>query len=131
MRQYLSEIIFASIMVGAIVWMVIGVRRGKKLWRPKDPRSIVIIKITLWAGLLTWMVFILATSLFMARIAAIDIPKLIEGTKGIVYSWVVPIWIIFTILMLIWAVARFASRKLRSNIPVGKKLKIVKEVKLR
>jgi len=123
MSQYIPEIIFSATMVGAIIWLIVASKRRGKLWRPKDPKSVVIIKITLWAGLLTWMVFTLASSLFMARIAGIEIPKLIEGTRGVVLSWVVPIWIIFTILMLIWAVARFANKRLRGRIVTGKILK--------
>lgn len=85
-----------------------------KVWRPKDPRSVNLIKLTLWAGLFTWMVFTLVTGIAMARLAAVRLPQLIgTSTYGQVWTWIVPIWIIFTTLMLIWAVARFAVRKLR------------------
>ena len=79
-----------------------------KIWRPKDPRAVSLIKLTLWAGLVTWMVFTLALGVSMARLAAIVLPR-----YGEIWTWIVPIWIIFTTLMLIWAVARFAIRKLR------------------
>jgi len=85
-----------------------------KIWRPKDPRAVNLIKLTLWAGLVTWMVFTTALGISFARLAAIKLPQLIgAGTYGQIWTWVVPIWIIFTTLMLIWAVARYAVRRLR------------------
>lgn len=87
-----------------------------KIWRPKDPRAVSLIKLTLWAGLATWMVFTLAMGISFARLAAVRLPALIgTGAYGQVWTWIVPIWIIFTTLMLIWAVARFANKKLRSK----------------
>lgn len=99
-----------------------------KIWRPKDPRAVAIIKLTLWAGLLTWMVFTTATGIALARLAAILLPRYI-GTdiKGQIWVWVVPIWIIFVTLMLDWAVARFAYRRLRpKNKTEEGKLKLQK-----
>jgi len=87
-----------------------------KLWRPRDPRAVSLIKLTLWAGLVTWMVFTLATGIAMARLAAVQLPKIIGvGPSGQIWTWIVPIWIVFTTLMLIWAIARFANKKLRSK----------------
>ena len=85
-----------------------------KVWRPKDPRAVSLIKLTLWAGLFTWMVFTTVLGISMARLAATVLPQYV-GTDvyGQVWTWVVPIWIIFTTLMLVWAVARFAVKKLR------------------
>jgi len=87
-----------------------------KMWRPKDPRAVSLIKLTLWAGLATWMIFTLATGIAMARLAAVSLPPLV-GTDvwGQIWCWVIPIWIVFTTLMLIWAVARFANKKLRKK----------------
>ena len=85
-----------------------------KIWRPKDPRAVNLIKLTLWAGLVTWMVFNTTAGIVFARQAAIILPRYVgTGTYGQVVTWVVPIWIIFTALMLDWAVARFAVRRLR------------------
>lgn len=85
-----------------------------KIWRPKDPRAVSLIKLTLWAGLFTWMVFTLATGIVMARLASLSLPPIV-GTdlSGQILIWVIPIWIVFTTFMLIWAVVRFANRKLR------------------
>jgi len=122
MPDYPNEVVFFITMGLAVVWLAVAIKRGGRLWRPKDPKSIVVIKITLWAGLLTWMIFSLSTSILMARLASVEILRLVPGTKGTVYSWVVPIWIIFTTLMLIWATSRYAVRKLRGKV-VGKKLR--------
>lgn len=87
-----------------------------KIWRPKNPKSVALIKLTLWAGLATWIVFTLAIGITMARLAAVSLPNIIgTGTWAQVWTWVVPIWIIFTTFMLIWAVVRFANKKLRKE----------------
>ena len=94
-----------------------------KIWRPKDPRAVALIKICLWAGLATWMVFTFAGSMAVARWAAVGLPGWLTtlGSSPIwikILTWVIPIWIVFTILMLIWAVARFAVRKLSPRKPI-------------
>lgn len=85
-----------------------------KIWRPKNLKAVALIRLTLWSGLLTWMVCTLAFSIVGAQVAAIEIPNLV-GTDlwGRTLTWVVPIWIVFTTLMLIWAVIRFATPRLR------------------
>jgi len=84
-----------------------------KIWRPKNPKAVALIKLTCWAGLLTWMVFTLVLGIVMARTAAVLLPQYVGiGASGQFWTWVVPIWIVFTTLMLIWAVARFANARL-------------------
>lgn len=86
------------------------------MWRPKDPKAVALIKLTLWAGLVTWMFFTMAIGMSMARLAAVSLPPLV-GTEGwgLALAWMVPIWVIFTTFMLIWAVARFANKKLSTK----------------
>jgi heme/copper-type cytochrome/quinol oxidase subunit 2 len=85
-----------------------------RVWRPKDPRAVNLIKLTLWAGLVTWIVFNTTAGIVFARLAAILLPKWIGvGTYGQIWTWIVPIWIVFVALMLDWAVARFAVKRLR------------------
>lgn len=87
-----------------------------KLWRPKDPKGVAVIKVTLWAGLLTWMVFLLVYALVGAQRLKLAGPELFgEGVWGQILTWVTPIWVVFTTLMLLWAVARFANRRLRKR----------------
>jgi len=87
-----------------------------RIWRPKNPRSVALIKLVLWAGLAVWMIFTLAFGIVMARLAAVTLPNVIGVSSWAqVWIWVVPIWIIFTTLMLIWAVARFSVKRLRKK----------------
>lgn len=87
-----------------------------KIWRPKDPKSVALIKLVLWAALVTWMIFTLAIGITMARWGAIEVARLLGANPWTgVWTWIVPIWIIFTTLMLDWAVARFAIRRLRKK----------------
>ncbi len=84
-----------------------------RMWRPKDPRAITIIRLTCWAGVLTWVVFTLAFGIVLSRVAVLEIPKYIGITMwGQVWTWVVPIWVVFTTLMLIWAMVRFVNKRL-------------------
>ncbi len=88
------------------------------IWRPTNNRAIALIKLTLWAGLLTWMVFFLAFGVTMAQRFGVAGPQLFgTGTWGQILTWVAPIWTVFTTLMLIWVVTRFANRRLRSKTP--------------
>jgi hypothetical protein len=106
-------IIFSSLMAGAVIWLAVASRK-RKIWKPKDPRSVAIIKLTLWSGLLTWMVFTLTLGVTLARWVPFEIFKLLGDTSRAHFlSWLMPIWIIFTSLMLIWAVSRFAIKRLR------------------
>lgn len=82
-----------------------------KLWRPKDPKGIAVIKLTLWTGLFVWMVCTILLAISLARQFAI-LSQSIEANHFLAY-WLVPIWVIFTTLMLVWAVARFANKYLR------------------
>jgi hypothetical protein len=87
-----------------------------KLWRPKDPKARAVVKLTLWAAVLTWMVFFLAYGVTAAQRFALEAPKLFgTGTWGKILSFIAPIWIIFTAFMLLWAVARFVGRRLRTK----------------
>ena len=87
--------------------------REVKMWRLKNPKAITLVKLTLWAGLAVWMVFLLAYGVVAAQRLGLAGPQLFgTSTLGQVLTWVVPIWVVFTTLMLIWAVARFANRKL-------------------
>ena len=89
------------------------------MWRPKDPRAVSLIKLTLWSGLVTWMFFTLAIGISMARLAAVSLPPVIGiGTWAQALMWVIPIWIIFTTFILIWAVARFANKKLSKKTKI-------------
>ncbi len=81
-----------------------------------SPKSISLVKLVLWAALLVWMVFLVAMSIAAGQILATwSIRLLGEGIQGRTMAWVSPIWSVFTALMLCWAVARFANRRLRTK----------------
>lgn len=88
-----------------------------KIWRPKDPRAIAIVKLTLWAGLFTWSLFTLLIGILYARQFALIVSERFSftGWTKFLSEWIVPVWIVFTTLMLIWAVWRFANRRLRKK----------------
>lgn len=91
----------------------------KKLWKPKNPKSITTVKLALWAGILVWMIFFFAFGLSMAfKIAHSEIILWGFGSDlfaKVLQQWVAPIWIVFTALMVCIYVARFVHRKLRSK----------------
>ncbi len=77
-----------------------------------NPKSIALVKLTIWAGLITWMVFFVAYSIVAAQTLSGWILILLgEGARGKILIWVAPIWVVFTALMLCWAVARFTIKK--------------------
>ena len=86
------------------------------MWRPKDPKAIALIKLTLWSGLVTWMLFTIAAGIALARLSSVLLPQYLgTGLGGTIWTWVVGIWIIFVSLMLVWAVIRFANKFLRKK----------------
>lgn len=85
-----------------------------KIWRPKDPRAVALIKLTIWAGLVTWMVFFFAYAVIGAQRFGVMGPYLFgTGTWGQVLTWIAPIWIVFTALLVIVFMTRFVNRRLR------------------
>lgn len=87
------------------------------LRRPRSLRIATIIRIGLWSGLATWMLCTLVFSVLLSIRFYYFGPSLFGGgLRGVILGhWVVPIWIVFTTLMLIWAVARFTVRRFRKN----------------
>jgi type IV secretory pathway TrbD component len=62
------------------------------------------------------MVFALSFSVVAATRLSSAAPALFgTGIKGQVLSFVAPVWIVFTTLMLIWAIARFVARKFKTR----------------
>lgn len=83
------------------------------MWKLKNPKSITVIKLTVWSGLVVWMLFLFAYAIVGAQRLGRAGPELFgTGTLGQVLTWVAPIWVVFTTLLLIVYIARFASRRL-------------------
>lgn len=82
-----------------------------------SPKSAALVKLVLWAGLLVWMIFIVAMSVAAGQVLSVWCIRLLgDGIQGRVMAWVAPIWSVFTAFMLCWAVARFANKRLKRGI---------------
>ena len=83
------------------------------MWHPKSPKARTVIKIGLWSGLVTWMGCTLIFSTLLAiRFYRLGPELFGGGLRGdILGHWVGPVWIVFTTVMLVWAVARFTVRR--------------------
>ena len=84
---------------------------------PKLPtKQNPLFKLAVWSCLVVWMVFFFAFSLTMAQRAAGWGPSWFGlNTWGQVMTWTLPIWIVFTCLLIVIAVARYAGKKLKSE----------------
>ncbi len=77
-------------------------------------KGVTLVKLVLWSGLVTWMVSYLAMGIAVAKWFGNNGPFLFgTGIQGIAFSFLTPIWIIFTILLTDVLVARYAYRKMR------------------
>jgi uncharacterized protein (DUF983 family) len=84
------------------------------MWRPRNQKSRIIIKLALWSGLLVWMIFFFAYGVVLApRLAD---PNIYSGLGSRLFaealSWVAPIWVVFTTLLVVVVMARFVAKKI-------------------
>jgi len=77
-----------------------------------SPKDITLFKLSIWTCLIVWMVFFLVNSLILSNMAGIAAVHWYPGVWGHIMRWVLPIWIVFTTLLIITLVARYARRKL-------------------
>jgi len=80
------------------------------------PKGIIVVKVFLWAALLSWMVFFGVFSIIMAQKVAGVMTNLLEfwdPTFASIMIYVAPIWVVFTAGLIIVIAARWANRKLR------------------
>ena len=87
------------------------------MWHPKSLKVQTVIKMGLWSGLVTWMACTLIFSILLAiRFHRLGSELFGGGLRGDVLGhWLGPFWIVFTTVMLIWAVARFTVRRFRKT----------------
>lgn len=84
-----------------------------KIWRPKDTKSRSIIKLGLWAGIIVWGLFFFAYAVIAAqRLGSSGEDLFGSGLFGRVLTWVTPIWVVFTSLLVIIYVVRFVNKKM-------------------
>ncbi len=77
-----------------------------------------LFKLVVWACLMVWMLFFFTYSIIAAQKMAVLAPMLFGGfgpTWGAVLTWVAPVWIVFTALLLIVFAAKFAHRRLNGK----------------
>lgn len=82
------------------------------------PKGVTVVKVFLWAALLSWMVFFGLFSVIIAqKVAGVmtTLSEFWEPTFAAIMIWVAPIWVVFTAALIIIIVARWANRKLRSK----------------
>lgn len=95
------------------------------MWRPKDFTAVTLVKLTLWSWLVVWMLATLGFSLLLAiRFHQLgpSLHWLWGSSSAIMGGWIVPIWIVFTTILLVWAVARFTVRRFGGKEKNGRAL---------
>lgn len=91
----------------------------KSLRTKLTPKQVVYFKLAVWSCLLVWMLFFLAYSVIFAWKVAYSLPLSLWGENwpsvfsAQVVHWTLPIWIVFTAMLIIYFAARFANRRLR------------------
>ena len=75
-------------------------------------KDLTYLRLGVWGASLVWMVMFIAFTLVMAWKSGIVLGDFFGGTSGVVLSWVVPIWMVFTCFLIIIYMARFIGRKL-------------------
>ncbi len=80
------------------------------------PRGFTLVRLVIWSGLVTWMICYLAMGVAVAKWFGNNGPFLFgTDTQGIAFSFLVPIWIIFTVLLTDVLVAKYAYKKLKRD----------------
>lgn len=82
-------------------------------------KDVAILRLSLWAALVAWMVFFVGYGVvlvhnFITGKGMELLHKWFEySTWGHVVSWIIPVWVIFTALLVCVYVARFVNRRFR------------------
>jgi len=85
----------------------------KRLRNKLSEKDKALFKLVVWAALVVWMVFFFTYSIIVARKFAAIAPYTYGlDTWGQVLAWVGPVWVVFTSLLIIVGIARYASKKL-------------------
>ncbi len=75
-----------------------------------------LFKLVVWACLIVWMVFFFSLSLVKAKTIGVWWALQFGNSQwGQVMAFIVPVWVVFTTLLFILFVARYARKKLGSN----------------
>ena len=77
-----------------------------------SPKDITLLKLATWTCLIVWMVFFFVNSLILSNVAGLMAVNWYPGIIGQIMRWILPIWIVFTSLLIITLIARWTRRKL-------------------
>lgn len=92
-----------------------SLRLGGKMVKLK-PKEIGLFKLVTWSCLLVWMLMFFIFSLSIAGRASTLGPIFFGATvTGHLMAWILPILVVFTCLLIIIGVARFANRRLKGD----------------
>ena len=82
------------------------------------PKGIRVVTLSIWAGLIVWMLLYLAWAVSTAQFLGAQVYTFAVPYFGDTFAtglrWLVPIWFIFTVLLTIILAARWANKKIRS-----------------
>jgi len=85
----------------------------KKLRDRLSERDKALFRLVLWAVIVVWMVFFLTYSVVIAKIFATIAPYAYGvSVWGQIMSWVGPVWVVFTALLIIVIMGKYVARKL-------------------
>ena len=85
----------------------------KRLRDKLSERDKTLFKLVLWSMLVVWMVFFFTYSMVIAKIFATIAPAIYGvGIWGQIMTWIGPIWVVFTALLIVVIMAKYANRKL-------------------
>jgi len=76
------------------------------------PKEITYFKLAVWVCLIVWMVFFLINALILASLAGEMATTWYSGNLGGIMRWILPVWIVFTCLLIITLISRWAKRRL-------------------
>ena len=82
--------------------------------RKLNKRELVIVKLAVWSGLIVWIFFFFLYSGFIAmRFSRLGPEVFGVDFEGRVLSFILPVWVIFTSLLTVYYISRWAKRKLK------------------
>jgi len=89
---------------------------GKGIRGKLSKRDVALFKLVLWCVLIVWSAFFFTLSVSISRMAKASAIIWWPGELGKFMEWSLPIFIVFTSLLIIYGILRWAKRKLQPSI---------------
>ena len=83
-----------------------------KLRKRLTTKDVAIIKLSIWSALIVWILFLLMFAIVGAIVLADRSQDVWSGIAGDIMSWFLPIWFIYTILLIVLLVIKWTTKKL-------------------